>query len=364
MRKYGFVRMAAVLLSVLLLCSLVGCGEKVRSNGSLDMTQMNLEKYIDLGDYRSVPLELQIKRVTDEEVEEAFAKFKSSLHSYEDYAGASVSRPVQENDYLRVSYVGRVDGEVVDQNPSELAQYILVADGNGYYDWINSALIGAEVGKTVIAEGHLGEGEQYGEYAGKLIRYEFVVEAIMGHYTFVEITDALVKEKTGYDTVEAYRASLYGSLEEARKQEVLSSMYQVIWDTALKGATVLKYPETQLQYYYDSFLGNYAYKAAQNGVVVDFYLAAEGLSKEKIMEMAEESTKEELFYYGLVQAEGLEVTDEEYASRLPDLAARYGVSEEALEAEFGKDYIRDSMLYDEAYLFLASVANVTYHYAD
>ncbi len=358
------IRAIGLVLTLLLSVLAVSCGQKVNENGSLDLLHMDLTPYITLGDYRALPYELSVKTVTDADVEEALQDFEIGLSSYEDYIEAPVSRPAMENDYLQISYVGRIDGDVVDQSPESSPQYLLLANGNGYYDWINSALLGAEVGETVIAEGQLDQNENYGEYAGRTITYEIKLVAIMGHYTFIEMTDEVVKEKTGHESIEAYREALYTELLDARKEEALASIYKDAWDKAQECSAIQKYPKKQVNYYYNAFYGNYSYIAYQNNVSLDVVLAQYGVDKAKIREMAEASCAEDLFYYALVKAEGLEVTDEEYAERVGEIARGQGVSVEELEAEFGKEYIRDSMLYDEAILFVAHAVDVNYIYVE
>jgi len=363
-RFLTFGRVCALALAlVLCLSALISCGEKTKKDGTLDLLHMDLTPYITLSDYRALSYELTVKRVTEADVDNAVEEFKASLSEYEDLAGATVERATIENDYLLISYVGRIGGEVVDESPKSSPQYLLLADGNGYYDWINSALRGVYVGETVIAEGQLADSENYGEYAGKTISYDITLEAILGHYTFHELTDALLMEKTGYATLEEYRAALYGILEAQRKQEALATIYTDAWEKAQDTSTVLKYPQKQVDYYYDAFMGNYSYIAYQNGLTLGAVLAQYGLDESKVRDMARKSTAEELFYYAFVQVEGLEVTDEEYAERVGGIAEGQSMSVEELEAEYGKDYIRDSMLYDEAIMHLASIVNVTFTYS-
>ncbi len=363
-KTYVPIRAIGLILTLIMLVAAFTACVKTNEDGTLDLLHMDLTPYITLGDYRATPYELEVKKVTDEDVATAFDEFQMSLYSYEDYIEAPVSRPSMVNDYLQIRYVGRIDGTVVDESPESSPQYLLLANGNGYYDWINDALVGVRAGETVIAEGQLGEGENYGEYAGRTITYEITLVAIMGHYTFTEMTDEIVKEKTGYETAEAYRAALPTVLLDARKEQALSTVYKDAWEKAIEASTIHKYPKKQVDYYYNAFYGNYSYIAYQNGVSVDVVLSQYGVDKDKIRDMAEQSTAEDLFYYAVVQAEGLEVTDEEYAERVVGIAEGQQMSVQELEAEYGKEYIRDSMLYDEAILFVAHAANVNYIYVD
>lgn len=354
-----------LLLAAMCLSAFTSCGEKVLENGKLDLLNMDMSRYIELGDYSSLSYTLEIAPVTESDVEGAFFEFQSSLQIYDDYVDAPVSRATVENDCLQISYVGRVDGEIVDNSANlSTTPYLILADGNGYYDWFNNALLGIYAGDTVTAEGQLADSENYGEYAGKNIVYEITLVAIMGHYTFTEVTDEVVLEKTGYATIEEYKASLYDSIEAARKQAALESICQEVWEKAQELSKVRKYPQKQVEYYYNAFYGNYEYIAYQSGVPIETVLAQKGKDEGKIREMAKVSVAEEMFYYAVVQDAGLEVTDEEYAERVGTIAEMQGTTVEALEAEYGVADIRDSMLFDEALLYVANAVDVTYTYTE
>ena len=363
--KKTIFRIAALLLVLLtVLAALAACGEEPDPNEPMDLASLKLSRYIKLGDYASLPFELEVKRVTEADVADAIEEFKASLSSYEEYKDP-VARATEEFDYLSIRYVGRVEGDVVAEAPAESPQYLLLADGNGFDASVNQALRGVRVGDTVFAERQLeNDSERFGEHAGKTIVYEITLQAILGHYTFVEMTDEVVKEKTGYETVEAYRAALSTILDEERKAAALATIYQTIWDTACQNAKVRKYPEHQVAYYYNAFYGNYAYIAYQSGLPVETVLAQYGVDEKGIREKAKDSTREELFFYAFVQENGLEVTDEEYAARVGDIAKGQNMTVEELEKEYGTEDIRESMLFDEAIVFLANTVDVNYIYVD
>ena len=73
MRKNSMVWIRAIglILMLVLLVSSVSCGQKVNENGSLDLMNMDLTKYITLGDYRATAYDITVKAVTeaDEEIQ-------------------------------------------------------------------------------------------------------------------------------------------------------------------------------------------------------------------------------------------------------------------------------------------------------
>ena len=359
----GFRTLGFAFVMVLVLSMFVGCGEKVKEDGSLDLPNMNLKPYIDLGEYKGVPISYEIKRVTEEDVDEAFATFKGSLSSYVNYTMSPPSRPTMENDLLQLKYVGRADGEIVDDG-SEESMYLLLSKENGYFEWLNQALYDVYAGETVFATGQLPDDENYGDLAGKTVTYELRVEAIVRHYTFQELTEELLFEKTGCRTEAEYREKLYKELDDARRAEASEAIYQTVWDKVLEASTVKKYPQKHVDYYYDSYYGYYAYYAAQSGQPAAALMAKEGKTVEDLKKASEVSTKEDLVYYAIVRAEGLEVTNEEYDANIEKYAKEQQMSVSELEEAYDKEYIRDCMLYDEVLAYLAEQANITYTYID
>ncbi len=359
------IRCFCRLTALLLLLGLVfaACGDiKTLENGSLDLLHADLDPYIELGQYKELPISLTIDRVTEDEIESAFLQFTDSLGSFEDYTDAPVDRPTTENDFLRISFKGYYGTELFEGGSSE-DESILLAENNGFIDWFEDNLYGVRVGDTVITSGTLPDIEGYGEMANKFVTFHITVLEIVGHYSFVEITDELVREKTGYDSIEAYKAYLGEAIEAQKKAEGAETVYEKVLAAAVDNATLLKYPEKQVEYHYNSFYSYYEYYAVQNGYTTEQLLELAGTNTEEIREAAEISTKEDLVFYAIVQAEKLTITDEEYAEGAAEYAAAQKTSLEALEEQYGKDYIIDCLLYDEMIMFLAKEAVVTYQYA-
>ncbi len=362
--KMRIIRLLSVLLALgCLLGILVGCGEKEREEGGLDLLQMNLSPYIELAPYKGVAHTLEVAPVTDEEVEQSFKSFLSTLITFDDYSLDPISRPTVENDYIQLRYVGKLDGEVFDDGSAE-SMFMLLSENNGYFDWLNEALYGVTPGETVTATGNMPDDESYGDLAGKEVVYELTVEAILRHYHLAELTEELLLEKTGYRTEEEYRAVLRAELETAKREIALAGIYQTLWDKVLEGSTVIKYPQKHVDYYYDSYYGYYEYYATTNNYSVATLLAQAGKTIEDIKKAAEDSVKEDLVYYAIVQAEGLEVTDGEYAERIEDYAKAQDMDVAELEEAYSKDYIVDCMLYDEMLAFLFENAEITYGYGE
>ena len=110
-------------------------------------------------------------------------------------------------------------------------------------------------------------------------------------------------------------------------------------------------------YYYTSQRSMYEAYAAQYGYTYDEFLAAVGVDDSYVLEMMESRVKEELAFYAIVKAEGIEVTQEDYANGILQYAADQGMSESELVEEYGEDYIRECVLWDKLMVYLAQNNN-------
>ncbi len=362
------LRLIAMAVAALTLCAaLAGCGIKTNKNGSLDLLHADLTPYVTLGQYKDLMVDLSISRVSDAEVESAYRDFTDSLASYEDYTADGkepVNRATVENDYLEVSFTGFLDGKEFEDGTAE-GQKVLLAEDNGYISWFVKDLYGILPGTTVETTGTIPDDkDHYGDFAGAEVTYRITLDAILGHYTFPKVTDELVKEKTGCDTVEAYREYLYTAIEASKKAALADKIYEKVHEMAIENATFPKLPKKQVTYYYNLYYGTYVRYAVENDCKVDDLLKQAGMTREEFHSMAEESTKEDLVFYAIVQAEGIEITDEEYAEGAARYASEQKMTVEELEEQYGKDYIVDCLLFDETLYFLAENATVNYTYTD
>jgi FKBP-type peptidyl-prolyl cis-trans isomerase (trigger factor) len=86
----------------------------------------------------------------------------------------------------------------------------------------------------------------------------------------------------------------------------------------------------------------------QNGGLEYFY-GIGVYSDEELVKYINDMIKSDLVCISLIQAENLEITDEEYRLLLDELIAETGMTEEkVLEAYGGEENIKNSMLFDEA----------------
>ena len=127
-------------------------------------------------------------------------------------------------------------------------------------------------------------------------------------------------------------------------------------DKIIKNSTWVEVPEQQLEYVYYNFVQEVesyvAYSEFYFGQKLNFDQVLQQLgfkNTDELREYAKETVFSDLVVYAVIQAEKLEITDEEYAMLIEELVKTTGKTEaEAIQYYGGEEYIKQAMLFDEA----------------
>ena len=103
----------------------------------------DISKYVTLGDYKNLEVEVTKSQVTDESVEQ-YIQQQLSYQPVE----VTEDRPVQENDTVNIDYTGYMDGEAFEGGTATDTDLII---GSGQFiDGFESGLIGKKKGEEVV----------------------------------------------------------------------------------------------------------------------------------------------------------------------------------------------------------------------
>ena len=330
-------------------------GEDGDTYAQMDYMTTDLSKYVTLGQYKGLDIVAVRPIVSDAEIEAELQAVVDAFTTYEPYEVNVTDRVTERGDFVNISYIGTMDGVPFEGGSNE-GDSIVLAENNGYIDWFEDDLYGIMPGTTVVSTGKFPDDYRE-ELAGKEVSFEITLNYIAGHYTIPELTDEFIKENVGAETVDEYAQFLREYLQSESDANFEISKYQTMWQQVLGTVTVNSLPNEQVMYYYTSQRSMYEAYAAQYGYTYDEFLAAVGVDDSYVLEMMESRVKEELAFYAIVKAEGIEVTQEDYANGILQYAADQGMSESELVEEYGEDYIRECVLWDKLMVYLAQNNN-------
>lgn len=322
---------------------------------AMDFTDVDLSKYITLGEYVGVDVTLTVEKLTDEKYAEEIETLLSSAQYYEQIT----DRAVEKGDTVNVDYKGTMDGVAFDSGTAQ-DQTVPVTDNSGYIEGFAEGIIGAKAGETVKVELNFPE-DYYEDLAGKPVTFEITVNYIQGELKTPEMSDEFISEYTGgeYKTVAEfdayYRKALEESYEEAAKSDAISAM----WDKVIEACEVVEYPEQQVNYYYQQQMEQCEYYATSYSLTVEQVMSVMGWTEEILMENARLYTKGDLVFNAISQKENIGISEDEYLAGLAKYAASAGVEASVLEAYYGKDYIMENLLWDKVLISIYDRATVT-----
>lgn len=322
----------------------------------MDYMTSDLDKYITLGEYKGIDVVAIRPIVTEAQIDGEIQALIDADTKYEPYEVHVTDRVTERGDFVNIDYVGTMDGEPFEGGSNE-GDSVVLAENNGYIDWFEDDLYGVMPGTTVVSTGKFPD-DYHEHLAGKEVTFTITVNYIAGHYTIPEFNDEYVKEMVGAESVAEFREMMREYLQAESDASHEMNKYQIMWGQILDGVTVKEYPREQVMFYYTSQRSSLEAYAAQYGYTYDEYLAQAGVDDSYILEMMEARVKEELAFYAIVKAEGLEVTQEDYANGILQYAADQGMSESELVEQYGEEYIKECVLWDKLMVYLA--ANTTF----
>lgn len=323
-----------------------------------DRPSYTASDYVELGEYKGLQVTKGSAEVTDDEILEEVTHDVSLADKLETLTEGTV----QKWDTANIDFEGKLNGEAFDGGTSK--GYDLEIGSGSFIAGFEDGLIGVQVGETVDLPLTFPENYGNADLAGQDVIFTVTVNEIK---RAPELTDELVSTITDseYSDVESYRESLRAELQ-ADKESVLESQVKAdLVSLVAGGSTITGYPQEVIDYLVDNnrtYYENYA--AAYSMEFEDFLLQFMGMTEEQFEEetlaQAQEFMEQELYLTAIAEAEGIEISDEEYSQECQQYADQYGYdSVEDFVAQNGEGNIRSSMIQNKVLDFLLENAVIT-----
>ena len=356
------VWMALLLIASLLFCA-ASCGngeaEKPESYSAVDYGELVLDKYVKVGQYKDLEIKMAPVSINMNIIEEALKDIVEAETTVETYETPVTDRVTEYGDYVEISYKAYFNGEYYAAGSSD-SVCILLAEDNGFFEWLDDDLYGIMPGTTVETKGTLPTDSYYGVHSGEEGVFAITLEEIRAHHHIPVLTDEMVAEHTEYSSIDAYSEALYDQLYQEAEEKLENEKLVAVWNHILENAEVLEYPDQQVMYYYTSYRANIEAEADVYGHSYEEHLEAIGLTDEDVMSKSKSLVYEELVFYYIVKEENYSVTDEEYSAGVAKYAEEQGMTVEQMETYYDRDYIMDNILWDKVLLTLKDITTFVF----
>jgi trigger factor len=264
-----------------------------------------------LGDYRGIEVGRREPKVDDQEVQAELERLRESHASLE-----NVDRAAGEGDYVVMDYVGSLDGEPFEGGDGR-GQVVELGSGR-LIPGFEEQLVGASAGEERTVELTFPEDYPAEQLAGQEASFAVQLKEVK-EKRLPELDDDFAVEAGGYDSLDELRDEIESRIAQAEERAIEAEFREAAVDAAVANAQV-EVPHELVHSKSHEMWHRTARRLAAQGVNPEQYLTMMGKSEEELVveseTEAETALKREAVLAAIVEAEGIEVTDEEIEQAL------------------------------------------------
>ena len=273
-----------------------------------------------LGAYRGLEVGRAEPHVDEGAVQAELEEVRERLARLE-----NVERAAERGHFLVIDYAGTLDGAPF---PEGEGRDQLVELGSGrLIPGFEDQLVGAAAGETRSVEVVFPEDYGVEELRGRPATFAVTVKEVKAKQ-LPELDDELA-EQNGFDSLDDLREDIAARLREADERRIDAEFREAALDAAVAEAKV-DVPPALVRARTEELWDRMLHSLEHQGISKDAYLRIAGKSEPDILEEAapdaERQLKREAVLDAIVEAEGIEVSDDEVLRALEPLAQREGTT--------------------------------------
>ena len=306
---------------------------------------------VKISSYTGMKIRKYAYTVTDEEVEADLARVQERNARKVEVT----DRPAQNGDTVNIDFVGTVDGVKFDGGEAE--GFDLTLGSGQFIPGFEDQVVGMNIGETKDVNVTFPENYQAEALAGKPAVFAVKVNAIQGK-ELPELTDEFIKEATGSETIEEYKAKAKERLEKQAERKANDATENSILE-AIAANTEVEIPQAMIDREIDGLVQKFEYQLMYQGLKLQDYLNFLKITMEDFRKNYEEQAKKnvlnQLIISYLIEAEKIEATEEEVEAKVAEQAASVGKTAEEYKKNLDPrqfDYIRSDIVITKLFDFL------------
>jgi trigger factor len=309
-----------------------------------------------LGEYKGLEVGRRDPEVSDEAIAEEIDRIRERSARLD-----TVDRAAASGDFVVMDYAGTLGGEPFAGGEGR-DQMVELGSGRlvpGFEEQLEGASAGEERTVTVT----FPDDYPATELAGKEAQFQVSVKEVKAK-ELPALDDDLAAE-AGFDTLDELREDIRSRLSEADSARIEAEFREAALDSAVKGATV-DVPEALVESRARELWDQMIHSLSHQGISREAYLRISGRTEEEIIEQgkpdAEQALRREAVLSAIVDAEGIEPTEEEVLETVQQAAAEGGQGTspkkllERLKSSGRLDALKDDLAQRKAVDFVAESA--------
>lgn len=277
-----------------------------------------LRAAVELGDYKSVRVPYEVKKITDQDIDAVIADLQERYAIIE-----PVDRPAQHGDLVFVQVSGeRVnpsDGQDVELATRTPLTVLIPREDQQEnpdqwpYPALPRQLLGAKSRETRSFEYTFPPDTPYKSLAGVEARFHVEIEAVKSR-TLLGLNDEFATTVSEFSSLEELRDKIRQGLERQAIEEYHEDYDEAVLDKIIELSTI-KYPPQMLEIELDTVVNRLQERLQRQNSDIEVYLKARQMDmpslREELKPIAEKRLKRTLVLLEVSKSEGIEVDAEE-----------------------------------------------------
>ena len=322
------------------------------------VTADNILEFVTLGQYKGLEYDPVVPaEITESDIDRWITGHLSIAAEIVEIT----DRAVMLGDTVTIDYEGFLN-EVAFPNGAD-TDFELVIGSQTFIPGFEEQIIGHNTGEQFDINVTFPENYREATLAGQDVVFAINLKAIHLE-TVPELTDDFVRANLDVSTVAEYRAAIRQQLQSDSRTEAENSERNQVWNEVLAGATVHRFPIAEIEETVEDGLSEFRYYSDMYGIELDALIEqlSEGLSLEEFIEteirpLAINDVRQDLILRAVAAAEGIVITDDEFAQSLTRYAEEFAFeSEEAFLELFGEHKIRIALIAERVIELVMSYA--------
>ncbi|MCR5625604.1 MAG: trigger factor [Lachnospiraceae bacterium] len=288
---------------------------------------------VKLGEYMGVTVSKPDVEVSDDELNEELEKTREK-----NSRSVSVDdRPVQDKDEVTIDFEGFVDGEAFEGGKGE--DYKLEIGSHSFIDTFEEQLIGHSIDEEVEVNVTFPEEYHEASLAGKPALFKVKIKAI-SFKELPELDDDFAQDLSDFDTLDEYKEDVRNKLKEAKVSAADRAKEEEVINKIIENSE-LEVSDMQIESVVDQMKREFAQRIQAQGISYEQYLMFTGMTEAQVVAdirpQALMRIQSRLVLEKIVEAENIEVSEEEIDKEIETIANMYQMEADRLKEVMGEE---------------------------
>ena len=260
---------------------------------------------------------------------------------------AVTDRAAQNGDVVNIDFVGTVDGVKFDGGEAE--GFDLTLGSGQFIPGFEDQVVGMNIGDSKDVNVTFPENYQAEALKGKPAVFAVKLNGIQGK-ELPELTDEFIKDATGSETVEAYKAKTKERLQSQADKRAVDATENSILE-AIAANTEVEIPQAMIDREIDSLVQKFEYQLMYQGLklqdYLDFLKTTMADFRKNYEEAATKNVKHQLIISQIIADEKIEATEDEVNAKIAEQAKSVEKDTEEYKKSMDPrqfDYIRSDII--------------------